>query len=62
MPESLIPTLDAPIILVHGLCGYDRVVAFGRTLKDYFPGIREQLEAVGNRVLVPRLKIGRAHV
>lgn len=59
MPESLIPTLDAPIILVHGLCGYDRVVAFGRTLKDYFPGIREQLEAVGNRVLVPSLSCTR---
>ncbi|VTR95710.1 alpha beta-hydrolase : Putative esterase OS=uncultured microorganism PE=4 SV=1: PGAP1 [Gemmata massiliana] len=50
-----IPKLNAPVVLVHGLCGYDRVVAFGRTLKDYFPGIREQLEAVGNRVLVPRL-------
>jgi triacylglycerol lipase len=49
------PQLDAPIVLVHGLCGYDRLTAFGRPLKDYFPGIREQLEAAGNRVLVPRL-------
>jgi triacylglycerol lipase len=53
--ESRIPTLDAPIVLVHGLCGYDRISAFGRTLKDYFPGIREKLEATGNQVLVPRL-------
>jgi triacylglycerol lipase len=49
------PQLDAPIVLVHGLCGYDRISAFGVTLKDYFPGIRQQLEAAGNRVLVPRL-------
>ena len=49
------PKLDAPIVLVHGLCGYDRISAFGVTVKDYFPGIREKLEAVGNRVLVPRL-------
>lgn len=53
--DTRTPRLDAPIVLVHGLCGYDRVVAFGRTLKDYFPGIRGQLEAAGNRVLVPRL-------
>jgi triacylglycerol lipase len=49
------PKLDAPLVLVHGLCGYDRISAFGVTLRDYFPGIREKLEAVGNRVLVPRL-------
>lgn len=49
------PKLDAPIVLVHGLCGYDRITAFGHTLKDYFPGVREQLEVAGNRVLVPRL-------
>jgi triacylglycerol lipase len=56
------PKLDAPIVLVHGLCGYDRVTAFGRTLKDYFPGIREKLEAAGNRVLVPRLSCTRGVV
>lgn len=55
MTDTRTPKLDAPIVLVHGLCGYDRIVAFGRTLKDYFPGIRERLEAVGNRVFVPRL-------
>lgn len=53
--ESPIPALDAPVVLVHGLCGFERVTAFGRTLKDYFPGIREKLEAGGNRVFVPRL-------
>jgi len=53
------PKLDAPIVLVHGLCGSERVTALGRTLRDYFPGIREKLEAVGNRVLVPRLSCTR---
>ena len=57
--ESRIPQLDAPIVLVHGLCGYDRITAFGRPLKDYFPGIREQLESAGNRVLMPRLSCTR---
>lgn len=55
MFSTEIPRLSAPIVLVHGLCGYDRLTALGRPLKDYFPGIREQLEAAGNRVLVPRL-------
>ncbi|HEY1189280.1 MAG TPA: alpha/beta fold hydrolase [Gemmata sp.] len=55
MDRHDIPQLAAPIVLVHGLCGYDRITAFGRPLKDYFPGIREKLRAAGNRVLVPRL-------
>ncbi len=59
MSDAPIPKLDAPIVLVHGLCGYDRITVFGRTLKDYFPGIRERLEAAGNRVLVPRLSLTR---
>jgi triacylglycerol lipase len=50
-----IPKLNAPIVLVHGLFGFDRICAFGRVLKDYFPGIREQLEAGGNRVLIARV-------
>ncbi|AWM36921.1 Lipase precursor [Gemmata obscuriglobus] len=59
MTANDIPQLGAPIVLVHGLCGYDRVTAFGRPLKDYFPGIRPQLEASGNRVLMPRLSCTR---
>lgn len=55
MAANDIPQLGAPIVLVHGLCGYERLTAFGRPLKDYFPGIREKLEASGNRVLIPRL-------
>jgi triacylglycerol lipase len=49
------PRLAAPIVLVHGLCGFDRIVAGRRTVKDYFPGIRSYLEASGNVVLVPRV-------
>src|SRR5438045_41295 len=52
---SHIPQLNAPIVLVHGLCGYDRISLMGCAYKDYFPGIPESLEAAGNRVLVPRL-------
>ena len=55
MYSTEIPTLDAPVVLVHGLCGYDFLSVLGRKVKDYFPGIREQFEAAGNRVLVPRL-------
>ncbi len=57
--ETAIPKLKAPIVLVHGLCGFDRVSACGYTLKDYFPGIRESLEASGNRVFVPRVSMTR---
>ena len=49
------PRLDAPIVLIHGLCGFDRLYAFRRPVKDYFPGIREHLEAAGNRVLAARV-------
>ncbi len=51
----MIVKLRAPIVLVHGLLGFDRVVVGGVTISSYFPGIIEGLEAAGNRVLVPRL-------
>ena len=51
----LVPKLGAPIVLVHGLCGFDRLYAFRRPIKDYFPGIREHLEAAGNRVYSARV-------
>jgi triacylglycerol lipase len=52
---NLVPKLDAPIVLVHGLCGFDRLYAFRRPVRDYFPGIREHLEAAGNRVYAARV-------
>ena len=52
MSATAIPQLRAPIVLIHGLCGFDRLSAFRRAVKAYFPGVREALEAAGNRVLV----------
>jgi triacylglycerol lipase len=49
------PTLRSPIVLVHGLMGYNQVQLAGWTVASYFPGIAEALRAAGNRVLVPRL-------
>jgi triacylglycerol lipase len=50
-----IPRLPAPIVLVHGLLGYDRLRVGSWTVLSYFSTIPEALEAAGNRVLVPRL-------
>ena len=51
----LIPKLKAPIVLVHGLMGYDRIRLGRWTVSEYFRGIGDALEAAGNRVLVPRM-------
>lgn len=51
----MIPKLRAPIVLVHGLFGFDRLQVGGITLCRYFPGIVDSLVAAGNRVLVPAL-------
>jgi triacylglycerol lipase len=52
--DHLVPRLSAPIVLVHGLRGLDAI--FRRpNPKESFPGVRSYLEAVGNRVLVPRI-------
>jgi triacylglycerol lipase len=50
-----VPRLRAPIVLVHGLLGYDRIAVAGWTLASYFPGIPEMLEAAGNVVRTARL-------
>jgi triacylglycerol lipase len=51
----IIPKLRSPIVLVHGLFGFDRLQVAGTTLINYFPGIPELLEAAGNRVLIPNM-------
>ncbi|MCC6421546.1 MAG: hypothetical protein IT429_25285 [Gemmataceae bacterium] len=51
----LIPKLRAPIVLIHGFFGFERIRLAGLTLASYFPGIPTLLCAAGNRVLVPRL-------
>jgi triacylglycerol lipase len=47
--------LGAPIVLVHGLLGFDRLQMAGWVLADYFPGIPKMLRDAGNRVLTARL-------
>lgn len=49
------PVLRNPIVLVHGLLGYDRICIAGVTVSEYFRGIAARLAALGNPVLVPRL-------
>jgi triacylglycerol lipase len=51
----IIPRLRAPIVLVHGLCGFDNFSLGGWKLAEYFPGIPQALQIAGNRVLTPRL-------
>jgi triacylglycerol lipase len=53
--SMIIPKLRAPIVLVHGLLGYDRITMGGMTVARYFPGIPELLQTAGNRVWVPFL-------
>ena len=51
----MIPKLRSPIVLVHGLLGFDRLQIANYTVANYFPRIPEALRATGNRVLVPAL-------
>jgi triacylglycerol lipase len=50
-----VPALQAPIVLVHGLLGFDEVKICGARIACYFPGIPELLREAGNRVLLARL-------
>src|SRR5262245_29076854 len=47
--------LRSPILLVHGILGFEKIRMAGVTLADYFPGIPEFLRAAGNHVIVPAL-------
>jgi triacylglycerol lipase len=51
----IIPKLRAPIVLVHGLFGFERLQVANYTVASYFPGIPQLLGDAGNRVLVPAL-------
>jgi triacylglycerol lipase len=44
-----------PVVLLHGLCGFDRVMVLRRPVLEYFPGIAGHLRSKGRRVLAPRL-------
>jgi triacylglycerol lipase len=50
-----VPCLRAPIVLVHGLFGFDRLQVGAWTVKSYFRGIPNALRAGGNRVLIAQL-------
>jgi triacylglycerol lipase len=55
LPHYLCPRLDAPIVLAHGLFGFDKI-GFGPVkLASYFRGLPELLKAAGNRVLVSQV-------
>jgi triacylglycerol lipase len=47
--------LKAPLVLVHGLLGFDFLRVGSRTLAAYFPGISEALAGGGTPVHVARL-------
>jgi triacylglycerol lipase len=51
----MVAKLRAPIVLVHGVLGYDRLRLGGWTIASYFRGIPEFLQAAGNRILFARL-------
>ncbi len=47
--------LNAPIVLAHGLFGFERIGVGPVTVASYFRGIPELLRGMGNRVLVTRV-------
>lgn len=51
----IITRLESPIVLVHGLFGFDRIGVGPVSLIDYFHGIPRALRAAGNTVVVPRV-------
>jgi triacylglycerol lipase len=53
--EMTLPTLKAPIVLVHGLLGYDQIKIGKWLVADYWPGILALYRDAGNRVLTVRL-------
>ena len=52
---TMCPQLQAPIVLAHGLFGFDQIALGRLTLATYFRGIPELLRAAGNRVLVTKV-------
>jgi triacylglycerol lipase len=49
------PRVRAPIVLVHGLLGFDAVRVGGLNVLRYFPGVDDALRRAGNRVFTARL-------
>lgn len=55
LPVRLCPRLEAPIVLAHGLFGFDRIGLGPVTLASYFRRIPGYFRAGGNRVLVSQV-------
>jgi triacylglycerol lipase len=55
-----LPRLRSPVVLVHGLLGFDHLRVAGLTLADYFPGIPNALKLSGNNVFIPCLSPTRS--
>ena len=51
----IIAKLRSPVVLVHGIFGFNKLGVAGATLVNYFPGIPDLLTATGNRVLIPSM-------
>jgi triacylglycerol lipase len=49
------PRLQAPIVLAHGLFGFDQIGLGRLTFASYFRGIPQRIRDAGNRVLVTRV-------
>ncbi len=49
------PQIDAPIVLAHGLFGYDRIGLGRLTITSYFRGIPSFLCSGSNRIIVTRV-------
>jgi triacylglycerol lipase len=50
-----LPRLRIPLVLVHGIFGFERIMLGPITLAQYFRGIPEVLRAAGNEVYVIRV-------
>ena len=55
LPQTQIARLAAPIVLAHGLFGFNRIGIAGLTISAYFRGIPGCSRNAGNRVLVTRV-------
>lgn len=55
MHTMIVPKLRVPIVLVHGMFGFDEIRIAGWTVANYFRNIPSFLRAAGNCVLVPCL-------
>ena len=49
------PRLRQPLILAHGLFGFDQVSVLGKPVVNYFAGVPAWLRATGNQVHVSRV-------